>query len=47
MHQKPEYLLARAIPLLDVVVDGSVVLSTPVLGFGLAAAAGFTQLFSP
>ena len=44
MHPQPEHLLARAVPLLDVVVDGPDVLS--VLAVALAAAAGFAQLFS-
>ncbi len=47
MHQKPEHLLVGAVQLLDMVVGGRVMLSAAELGFALAAAAGFAQLFSP
>jgi hypothetical protein len=47
MHEKPELLLAGTVSLFDVVVDLSGVLSAADLGFALAAAAGFAQLFSP
>jgi hypothetical protein len=46
MHQIPHRLLARGLDLLDLVA-GRVMLSVTDLGFALAAAAGFAQLFSP
>ena len=52
MHEEPEQLLGRPMGVLDLVVHGWFMLTgaetliTPV-GVALAAAAGFSQLFSP
>ena len=48
VHAEPEHVLERAVQLLDVVDHGSAVpMILTALGVMLAAAAGFSQLFSP
>jgi hypothetical protein len=52
MHPEPEHLLVRRLGVLHLVVHGAVVLIAEgtlvaAIAMGLAAVAGFSQLFSP